>query len=126
MISSGDSKLFPARFYSGDLSGFMPAVILFPQISPQQRHFSYIIVTHNIEEAVFLGRRIIVLDNGIPSIKTIIKINREITLSFRSLGGTRWGYYLHIVWPVSLPGIFTSLRIGTGTPPLPSCSLLNL
>jgi NitT/TauT family transport system permease protein len=43
------------------------------------------------------------------------KINREITLSFRSLGGTRWGYYLHIVWPVSLPGIFTSLRIGTGT-----------
>jgi NitT/TauT family transport system ATP-binding protein len=39
----------------------------------QQRHFSYIIVTHNIEEAVFLGRRIIVLDNGIPSIKTIIE-----------------------------------------------------
>jgi NitT/TauT family transport system ATP-binding protein len=38
----------------------------------QQRYFSYIIVTHNIEEAVFLGRRIIVLNNGTPSIKTII------------------------------------------------------
>jgi NitT/TauT family transport system ATP-binding protein len=38
----------------------------------QQRSFSYIIVTHNIEEAVFLGRRIIVLNNGSPSIKTII------------------------------------------------------
>ncbi|MGV8056942.1 MAG: ABC transporter ATP-binding protein [Smithellaceae bacterium] len=38
----------------------------------KRRHFSYIIVTHNIEEAVFLGKRIIVLSNGIPSIHTII------------------------------------------------------
>jgi NitT/TauT family transport system permease protein len=43
------------------------------------------------------------------------KITREITLSFQSLGGTRWSYYHHVVWPVSLPGVFTSLRIGTGT-----------
>jgi NitT/TauT family transport system permease protein len=43
------------------------------------------------------------------------KITREITLSFQSLGGTRWSYYRHVVWPVSLPGVFTSLRIGTGT-----------
>ncbi len=34
--------------------------------------FSYIIVTHNIEEAVFLGKRIVVLTNDVPSIKTII------------------------------------------------------
>lgn len=34
--------------------------------------FSYIIVTHNIEEAVFLGKRIIVLTNDVPSIKAII------------------------------------------------------
>jgi NitT/TauT family transport system ATP-binding protein len=37
-----------------------------------QRQFSFIVVTHSIEEAVFLGRRIIVLGNGRPSIKTII------------------------------------------------------
>ncbi len=43
------------------------------------------------------------------------KITKEITLSFQSLGGTHWDYYLHVVWPVSLPGVFTSLRIGTGT-----------
>ncbi|PKN69362.1 MAG: ABC transporter permease [Deltaproteobacteria bacterium HGW-Deltaproteobacteria-10] len=43
------------------------------------------------------------------------KITKEITLSFQSLGGTRRDYYQHIVWPVSLPGVFTSLRIGTGT-----------
>ncbi|HVN97878.1 MAG TPA: ATP-binding cassette domain-containing protein [Syntrophorhabdaceae bacterium] len=34
--------------------------------------FSFIIVTHNIEEAVFLGKRIIVLANDAPSIKMII------------------------------------------------------
>jgi NitT/TauT family transport system permease protein len=43
------------------------------------------------------------------------KITKEIMLSFQSLGGTHWDYYLHVVWPVSLPGVFTSLRIGTGT-----------
>jgi NitT/TauT family transport system permease protein len=43
------------------------------------------------------------------------KISKEITLSFQSLGGKRFDYYRHVVWPVSLPGVFTSLRIGTGT-----------
>jgi NitT/TauT family transport system ATP-binding protein len=38
----------------------------------KQRQFSFIIVTHNIEEAVFLGRKIIVLANDASSIKTII------------------------------------------------------
>lgn len=38
----------------------------------KQRQFSFIIVTHNIEEAVFLGKRIIVLSNNTSSIKTII------------------------------------------------------
>jgi NitT/TauT family transport system permease protein len=43
------------------------------------------------------------------------KIDREITYSLKSLGGTRMDFFLHVVWPVSLPGIFTSLRIGVGT-----------
>ncbi len=42
-------------------------------------------------------------------------IDSEIVYSLRSLGGTRWDFYRHVVWPVSLPGIFTSLRIVTGT-----------
>ncbi|HBA53829.1 ABC transporter ATP-binding protein [Syntrophorhabdus aromaticivorans] len=37
-----------------------------------QRRFSFIIVTHSIEEAVFLGRTILVLDNGTAGIKTMI------------------------------------------------------
>lgn len=43
------------------------------------------------------------------------KIDKEIIYSLRSLGGNRFDLFLHVVWPVSLPGIFTSLRIGTGT-----------
>ncbi len=38
----------------------------------QKREFSFIIVTHNIEEAVFLGKKIIVLGTGRPSIQSVI------------------------------------------------------
>lgn len=38
-----------------------------------QGKFSFIIVTHNIEEAVFLGRRIMVLDSQGAGIKTVIE-----------------------------------------------------
>ena len=43
------------------------------------------------------------------------KINTEIIYSLRSLGGNRWHLFRHVVWPAALPGVFTSLRIGTGT-----------
>ncbi len=42
-------------------------------------------------------------------------IDREVVYSLKSLGGGRFDFYRHVVWPVSLPGIFTSLRIVTGT-----------
>jgi NitT/TauT family transport system permease protein len=42
-------------------------------------------------------------------------IDTEVTYSLKSLGGGRFDFYRHVVWPVSLPGIFTSLRIVTGT-----------
>lgn len=42
-------------------------------------------------------------------------IDKEVIYSLRSLGGSQWDFYRHVVWPVSLPGIFTSLRIVTGT-----------
>ncbi|HEX2966929.1 MAG TPA: ABC transporter permease [Syntrophorhabdaceae bacterium] len=43
------------------------------------------------------------------------KISNETIYSLRSLGATRLDFYVHVVWPVSVPGIITSLRIGTGT-----------
>lgn len=36
-------------------------------------------------------------------------------LSIRSLGGSRWHEYVHVVVPATLPAVFTSLRIGVGT-----------
>jgi NitT/TauT family transport system permease protein len=42
-------------------------------------------------------------------------LDTEVTYSLKSLGGSRLDFYRHVVWPVSLPGIFTSLRIVTGT-----------
>ncbi len=38
----------------------------------EEKRFSFIIVTHNIEEAVFLGRRIMVLDNQGTGIRAVI------------------------------------------------------
>lgn len=37
-----------------------------------QRQFSFIIVTHNIEEAIFLGKRILILDNRASGVRTIV------------------------------------------------------
>ena len=42
------------------------------------------------------------------------QVGREVVYSFKSLGGNRWHFFRHVVWPVSLPGIFTSLRVGVG------------
>jgi NitT/TauT family transport system permease protein len=42
-------------------------------------------------------------------------IDTEVIYALKSLGGGRFDFYRHVVWPVSLPGIFTSLRIVTGT-----------
>ena len=36
-------------------------------------------------------------------------------LSIRSLGGSRWDEYFHVIVPSTMPAVFTSLRIGVGT-----------
>ncbi len=42
-------------------------------------------------------------------------IDNNIKFSFWSLGGNKLQYFRNVVWPASLPGIFTALRIGVGT-----------
>lgn len=36
-------------------------------------------------------------------------------VAIRSLGGSRWDEYRHVAVPATMPAVFTSLRIGTGT-----------
>lgn len=42
-------------------------------------------------------------------------IDNTVKYSFKSLGGSKIQFFNHVVWPATLPGIYTSLRIGTGT-----------
>lgn len=51
----------------------------------------------------------------IPTRDAARAVDSGIVYSFQSLGGSRWQYYRHVVWPAALPSIFTALRIGTGT-----------
>jgi NitT/TauT family transport system ATP-binding protein len=49
-----------------------------------ERKFSFVIVTHNIEEAVFLGRKIMVLDNQGAGIRTVIENPEMGSLEYRN------------------------------------------
>ena len=42
-------------------------------------------------------------------------VPKSAALSIRSLGGSRWDEYRHVVVPATMPAVFTSLRIGVGT-----------
>jgi NitT/TauT family transport system permease protein len=43
------------------------------------------------------------------------ELDREFKYSLFSLGGTKRHLFIHVIWPSSLPAIFTALRIATGT-----------
>jgi NitT/TauT family transport system ATP-binding protein len=47
------------------------------------RQFSFIVVTHNIEEAIFLGRRILILNDQPPDMMTVIDNPDWGTLDYR-------------------------------------------
>ncbi len=51
----------------------------------------------------------------IPARDAARDIETELKYSLYSLGGSRWDLFKHVILPASLPAIFTSLRIATGT-----------
>jgi ABC-type nitrate/sulfonate/bicarbonate transport system permease component len=42
-------------------------------------------------------------------------VGRGLIKSVQSLGGSEWHIFRHVIMPASLPGIFTALRLSTGT-----------
>lgn len=50
-----------------------------------QRRFSFIIVTHNIEEAVFLGRRIIILGNNTRGVSAVMDNPEMGSVEYRNM-----------------------------------------
>ncbi|MFH0823777.1 MAG: ABC transporter permease [Pseudomonadota bacterium] len=43
------------------------------------------------------------------------QVSRAARYSLYSLGGTKRHLFIHVIWPSCLPGVFTALRIATGT-----------
>ena len=64
---------------------------------------------------VFLIALIVFFQLLITTRDSARQITKEMRYSMKSLGAHRWDFFWHVVWPVGLPGIFTSLRIGVGT-----------
>lgn len=108
----------PLGLYLGRSGGPIGAVLLY--------------LTHPIPKVVFLPVIIVVLGIGDTSkiflitmviffqILVTIKdaasnVPRGLIRSVQSLGGGEWAIYRHVILPATLPGIFTSLRLSTGT-----------
>jgi len=48
-----------------------------------EHHFAMVIVTHNIQEAVMLGQRILIMDNNTSSIKNVISNETALSENYR-------------------------------------------
>ncbi len=51
----------------------------------------------------------------IPTRDAAAAVSTEAKYSLYSLGGTGRHLFMHVIWPACLPGVFTALRITTGT-----------
>lgn len=108
----------PLGLYLGRSGGPVGAVLLY--------------LTHPIPKVVFLPVIIVVLGIGDTSkiflitlvilfqILVTVKdgaanVPRGLIRSVQSLGGGEWAIYRHVILPATLPGIFTALRLSTGT-----------
>lgn len=108
----------PLGLYLGRSGGPIGSVLLY--------------IAHPIPKVVFLPVIIVVLGIGDTSKVFLItlviffqilvtvkdaaaNVPRGLIRSVQSLGGGEWAIYRHVILPASLPGIFTALRLSTGT-----------
>lgn len=111
----------------------VPLGLIFGSVPKLDRWFSPIIyISYPIPKIILLP--VILLLFGLGNLSKIILIaiiiffqllittrdsarliDNNIKYSFKSLSGSKIQYFRHVVWPATLPGIYTSLRIGTGT-----------
>lgn len=108
----------PLGLYLGRSGGPIGAVLLY--------------LTYPVPKVVFLPVIMVVLGIGDTSkiflitlviffqILVTVKdaaagVPRGLSRSVQSLGGGEWEIYRHVILPATLPGIFTALRLSTGT-----------
>jgi ABC-type nitrate/sulfonate/bicarbonate transport system permease component len=64
---------------------------------------------------IFLITLVILFQIVVTVMDAAAAVNPGLVRSVQSLGGGEWAVYRHVVLPASLPAIFTSLRLATGT-----------
>lgn len=64
---------------------------------------------------IFLMTLTIVFQVIVTVKDTAAGVPRGLIRSVQSLGGGEWAIFRHVILPASLPGIFTALRLSTGT-----------
>jgi ABC-type nitrate/sulfonate/bicarbonate transport system permease component len=108
----------PLGLYLGRTGGAIGNVLLYlAHPIPKVVFLPIIIVTLGIGDVskIFLITLVIFFQIVVTVKDTAAAVPRGLIRSVQSLGGGEWAIFRHVTLPASLPGIFTALRLSTGT-----------
>jgi len=108
----------PIGLYLGRSGGPVGNVLVYlSHPIPKIVFLPVIIVTMGIGDAskIFLITLVILFQILVSVKDTAAGVAPGLIRSVQSLGGGEWTIFRHVIFPASLPGIFTALRLSTGT-----------
>jgi NitT/TauT family transport system permease protein len=108
----------PLGLYLGRTGGAIGNVLVYlAHPIPKVVFLPVIIVAMGIGDLskIFLITMVIFFQIVVTVKDTAAAVPRGLIRSVQSLGGGEWAIFRHVILPASLPGIFTALRLSTGT-----------
>lgn len=108
----------PLGLYLGRSGGPIGSVLVYlVHPVPKVVFLPVILVTLGIGDTskIFLIMLVIFFQILVTVRDAAANVSQGLIRSVRSLGGGEWAIYRHVVFPAALPGIFTALRLSTGT-----------
>lgn len=108
----------PLGLYLGRFGGAISNVLVYlAHPIPKVVFLPVIIVTLGIGDAskIFLITLVLFFQIVVTVKDAAAAVPKGLISSVRSLGGGEWAIFRHVTLPASLPGIFTALRLSTGT-----------
>lgn len=108
----------PLGLYLGRSGGAIGNVLVYlSHPIPKVVFLPVIIVTLGIGDVskIFLITLVIFFQIVVTVKDAAAGVPRGLIRSVQSLGGGEWAIFRHVILPASLPGIFTALRLSTGT-----------
>jgi NitT/TauT family transport system permease protein len=108
----------PVGLYLGRTGGPVGNVLVYlSHPIPKVVFLPVIIVAMGIGDAskIFLITLVIMFQVMVTVKDAAAGVSRGLIRSVQSLGGGEWHIFRHVILPASLPGIFTALRLSTGT-----------